>query len=256
MKKITFLFNLLFLLNILVYSQNQYSITKNLKPIKIEYKEFMDIVSGLNVLVEKFDTLYENSGQTISFENKDTRQTIENLNQNDILTLNKAYSVNYQYSNYKGAISKINIYLHDSNREILISGSNMIELESLLNFLEKELNAKKTAFGGLKFRIFLGISLLLITFLIYSSHTFVLKGTNIVFREKKSNKTLIIAIVLWIFTMLCMWGVFNFEYVFPGFLIYSENTGFITKYADHFTFWSFIFAILIYFVQNIRSAKQ
>jgi hypothetical protein len=234
-------------LSYITYSQNQYSISKEIKPMKIEYSEFVNIIRNLNHLLQKYDSLYSYSGQSLVIENTITRQIIESYSPNDKMSFDKAFKISFQYSNYRGLISKVDIEFNDAYREIRVTGQSLLEVETLINFLEKEFNKRQIFFGGMIFRMGTGIGLFLLSIVLALSYSYKIKGLTVVERDKRVKWRIYSAILLYVFTLLCILGVFKFNLVFPGFLIYTEEIGFISKHADQFTFWSFILALIALF---------
>lgn len=244
MKKNFLLFFLLFISQYL-FSQNQYSISKNLDPIKIKFSEFNEILENLNHLIQKYDSLTRYANESYTIENEDTKQIFGESSASVKMIFNKAYSVSYQYSNTRGSIIGVNLELSDSYRKVTISGRNMLELETLTNYIVKETNKFKQPFGGSRFRVVLGLLLTLFYIILFLSSVLKMDFKGFTPRDKLISKRLFFAIGVYIFFLVGVAGIIEYQYIFPGFLMYADDTSFLSKNADLFTFLSFILSLLV-----------
>lgn len=225
-------------------SQNQYSLSKELEPIKIKFSDFNCVLENLSHLIQKYDSLSRYAGESFIIENENTKMIFGESSSVAKMSFNKAYRASYQWSNARGSIVKVDLDLDDYSRKVTVSGRNLLELETLINYLENELYKFRQPFGGYIFRVKITFLLYLIIFLIFTTAFFEFKNAKIVQREKTLNMRLYLAAIIYIFTLVCIAGVFNFKIIFPGFLMYTDDTSFISRNADLFTFLGFLLGLL------------
>jgi hypothetical protein len=227
------------------FAQSSFTIDLSLPPIKIDFDQLLQIIEDSNHIISKYDSLYSYREENLIIINKSTRQSTSNLLDSKNIHFKSAKYINYQYSNYRGSIKKIELDLRDSERTISITGNNYLEIKTISDLYKKELAEYRNYFGGLTFRNLLSIItstisliILIITVRITSS-----KKEGIVIHIL-SNIRFIFGIILFIISQLFIWGIIDLYNLFPGFIIYKNNIGFIDKYANLFTFIAFILAIL------------
>lgn len=239
-----FIIFFLLLISQVVLSQNQYSLSKDLEPIKIKFSDFNYILENLSHLIQKYDSLSRYAGESFIIENENTKMIFGESSSVATMSFNKAYRASYQWSNARGSIFKVDIDLGDYSRKVTVSGRNLLELETLINYLEKELYKFRQPFGGSIFRIQMIFVLFFIIFIISGTAFFELRNAKIIQREKTLNVRLYLSAIIYVFTLMCMAGVFNFKLIFPGFLMYTDDTSFISRNADLFTFLGFLLGLL------------
>lgn len=223
----------------------QFTYKQDLPPIKITYERLFQILKEINHLKDKYDPETIKDGE-ISFiiETGSASQTFEFLPSLEQINLEKAFAVNYQYLNYRGNISKIDLWFGDYSRTITVRGQNITEVQSIVDKFDREFMESSTWFGGFIFRMILYF--LIIFVFIFMKFEFSKEGSTIKITESRGLKSWA-SYPLLIFIITAPWGIYGLESIFPGFVIYRTDTSFISKYADYFTFFGFILGLLTLF---------
>lgn len=241
-----------------VNSQNNFTINKELPPLEIVYTELFKIISEAKHLISKFDSSYSKGDEIISIKSDDTKQTFQNINDITVIKFPVAKSFSYQSSNNRGTISKLHLDFYEYRREITIVGQECVELETIMNFLEKNLMHNRKLFGGGMFRTLFGFSYLIVVLLINYGVRFRYVGDGKVSIISKKNDTttnllLLVLVGIWLLFML---DIFELKDIFPGFRVLKEDINFFKKYSNYFTFWGFVLALLSFpFYRFISKTK-
>lgn len=220
---------------------NEYSLETELPTLSLSYNEFWNIIDDVTNLINKFDPTFLKAEKYISLNDGIKNETIDNPTKNSPLTVKKAYTLYYVASNYAGTISKLNISFSDYKRSIIVKGNNMLEIQSVIDNLERSFSNHHKFISGPIFRIISWFILLICSFSL--QYKISVEGERIKI-SARNGWPYFIGLGLLLFTITASWGVYDFELIFPGFLIYNEDISFINKYADYFTFWGFVITIL------------
>ena len=113
------------------------SIQYTLPPLELTYSEFSKIVLDANQLVEKYDTAFYKGTSSLEIENDQIRQTLQSVSDISQIKMVKARYIDYQFSNYYGSITRIQISFSDYERTINITGTNYIEIQTIADYLQK-----------------------------------------------------------------------------------------------------------------------
>lgn len=205
----------------------------------------------------KYDSSYANGEINIEIEYENTSQTFNSINLLKELPLDNIYKLNFQFSNYWGTVKNITIDLDDTRRRIRVVGQNYVELQTIMNHLESQLLENKIYFGGFMFRNVLWILSFIISSILFLNLRLKTPSDNriVIYSGKYGLLTIFGGIVLLI-TLLSSWGLINFQFIFPGFVLFKTNANFIDKYANYFTFLGFILALLGFIGLELHKSKK
>jgi hypothetical protein len=207
----------------------------------------MIIEDSLSVYTERY----------IEIGNKNSNQTFNNIKEIKNAKIKNAYSFTYQYSNYKSKdINKIEIHFYDLKREITITGANYIQIQSTIDYLEKRFLEHREIITGFGIRCILTSLLLIISFIL---------GLGLSIKRNKNNYELTrtyvawksyLSIVLSLIFFLAIIDVINLKIIFPGFEIIQNDSDFLSRNANLFTFLSFILGLFGWSIRGLLRKKK
>ena len=236
---------------------NEFAIEKDLPPLKQNTEDFVKLLNSAHHLIMKYDSSYFDGEINIEVEYENTTQTFSSINLLTELPLDNIYKLNFQFSNYHGSIKNLTIDLDDSRRRIRVVGEDYVELQTIMNHLESELLENKIYFGGPMFRYVLWIFSFIISSILFLNLRFkTLPDRRIGIYFGKTGLLTILGGIVFGVTLLSSWGLINFQFIFSGFVLFKTNASFIDKYANYFTFWGFIFALLTFIGFDLYKSKR
>lgn len=215
----------LFVFSSVIFPQAaQYTFSSNLSPIKISYNDFASILTKVSNFISGVNdsSIYKPTSElTIYYSNNSL--TYKNLEKPNVFidAPKVAYEAYFTFTSYENKISSISINLNDYSRLIKVEGQSYENCKALISMLENELQPYTLTFGGSSFRLWGGLILYILAFVIMWFPQII-----------KSQKlyiyifSLVIGILLIISIYILPWNNW-----LPGFTIYFMYKNFLEEYS-------------------------
>lgn len=239
-----------------VYAEAVYERSKSYKSVRLTYKDLSNLLLATQEFLINLstDSTYVHMDQ-VSIKDMSQKLGISGDYQLDAFTKapTKAIYISYDFSATRHPIRRVEITLADYEREAVISGSSLTQVQALSAMIHEHLIPKETILGA-EFRrvalfLIISIQLCLVGFKIYMDRT----NSN-----KKILRYLNIAVILMAPIYISGLFIIPWQEWFPGTAIYSDTANFFERYGPEISFLSFLIGIpsLLALVIGIVSRKK
>ena len=244
-----FILFLVIFTSIIFPQASQYSFSSNLSPIKISYNDFASILNKASNFINGVNdsSIYKPTSElTIYYSNNSL--TYKNLEKPDLFidAPKVAYKAYFSFSSYENKISNISINFDDFSRQIKVEGQSYENCKALISMLENEFQSYTLTFGGSSFRLWGGLILFFLAFVIMWFPQII-----------KSQKlyiyifSLVIGILLIISIYILPWDNW-----LPGFTIYFMYKNFLEEYSGILSVIGILLTILSVIISIYLSKKN